>query len=321
MMKNTYKIMAAAALCIVSCGKEAPEEPYVPWRPEEVKEETTTLDQATRPMILTEQAAGKIVIVDQPTGKVAWEWKPSESSLSATQAAWFELPDEAKPVLDKSALLITASRGGVARVNVADSSVIFAAKPGGNPHSAEILPDGSIVVACSDGNKIVLYKKTGDEISTKISFSLPREAAHNVVWDKKRNCLWTASNGHVYKMSYNSAAPALVDEHIYDIPGDETMAHELIPSYGEDAMYLTTVQGVYKFYPETGTLANVDIFQQKNIKSISSGPEGWPEICTRPTSSSWWTSEVADFRGNRVYSFFKYQIYKARWYADQPFSY
>lgn len=64
MMKNTYKIMAAAALCIVSCGKEAPEEPYVPWRPEEVKEETTTLDQATRPMILTEQAAGKIVIVD-----------------------------------------------------------------------------------------------------------------------------------------------------------------------------------------------------------------------------------------------------------------
>ncbi len=45
------------------------------------------------------------------------------------------------------------------------------------------------------------------------------------------------------------------------------------------------------------------------------------EICTRPTSSSWWTSEVADFRGNRVYSFFKYQIYKARWYADQPFSY
>lgn len=313
--------MAAALLCIVACGKEDPEEPYVPWHPDEVEEETTTLDQSARPMILTEQAAGKIVIVDQPAGKVAWEWKPSESSLSATQAAWFELPNDAKPVLDKSALLITASRGGVALVNVADSSVIFAAKPGGDPHSAEILPDGSIVVACSSANKIVLYKKTGDGISSNVSFSLPLEAAHNVVWDKKRNCLWTASKGHVYRFSYNSSAPSLIQERIYDIKDDETMAHDLIPVYGEDAMYLTTVQRVYKFFPQTGTFADVDIFQQKNIKSISSGPEGWPEICTRPTSASWWTSEVADFKGNRLYSYFKYQIYKARWYSDQPFSY
>ena len=320
-MKNTEKILfAAMALCLAACGKEDVEEPYIPWRPEDVKEETIDLDKATRPLVLTEQAAGKVVIVDQPTGKLAWEWNPARSTLSSSQAAWFGLPDEAKPILDKSALLITASKGGVAIVNIKDTSVVFVAKPGGNPHSAEILPDGSVVVACSDGNKLALYKKTDGVISTKISFTLPLEAAHNVVWDKKRGCLWTASMGHVYKMSYNEAAPSLIQEHIYDVPGDATMAHELIPVCGEDALYLTTVQNVYKFNPETGVFSDVDIFQQKNIKSISTA-DGWPDVCTRPTSSSWWTSEVADFKGNRVYSFFKYQIYKARWYADQPFSY
>lgn len=321
MMKNTYDIIAAVILCFVSCGKESPEEPYVPWRPENVIEETIELEKTTRPMILTEQAAGKIVIVDQPTGKLAWEWKPEESTLTSTQAGWFALPDEAKPVLDKSALLITASRGGVALVSIDNKNVLFAAKPGGNPHSAEILPDGSIVVACSDGNKLALYKKTGDAISTKISFTLPLASAHNVVWDKKRNYLWTASEGRIYKLSYDSSAPSLFQEHSYDIPEDISMVHDMIPVYGEDALYITTVQNVYRFDPEKGSVSEVDIFQKQNIKSISIGPDGWPAICTRPTSSSWWTSEVVDFKGNRLYSFFKYQIYKARWYADQPFSY
>ncbi len=321
-MKISNKILVTA-LCIAaaSCGKENDPEPYVPWRPEEVKEDSIALDKATRPMLLTEQASGKIVMIDQPTGKLAWDWNPAESNLSASQAEWFGLPDETKPIMDKSAVLVTASKGGVAIVNVTDKSVTFAAKPGGNPHSAEILPDGSVVVACSDGNKLVLYKKDGESIGTKAAFTLVMTAAHNVVWDKRRNCLWTASDGHIYKLSYDQSAPSLTQEYSYDLPGDNTMVHDMVPVYGKDILYVTTQQNVFSFNPETGEISSVDIFQKKDIKSISTGPDGWPAICTRPTSTSYWTSEVVDFKGNRLFSFFKYRIYKARWFTDQPFSY
>lgn len=306
----------------MSCGKVEKDEHYVPWRPEEQKEDSIAFDKATRLMILSEQAENKIVMIDQPTGKLAWAWSAEKSDLSASQVKWFNLPDECKPVKDKSCVLVTASGGGVALIRVSDKAILFAANAGGNPHSAEMLPDGSIVVASSTGNKLQVYKSPSEgTIGAKAASSLKMDDAHNVVWDKKRSCLWTASGKYLYKLSYNESDCTLTQEYSYDLPEGNTTAHDLTPVYGEDELYVTTQQHVYGFNPESGIFAEVSIFQQKDIKSVSTGPEGWPSICTRPTSSSWWTSEVADFKGNRLFSYFKYQIYKARWYVDQPFSY
>ena len=43
----------------------------------------------------------------------------------------------------------------------------------------------------------------------------------------------------------------------------------------------------------------------------------------RPTSggSNWWSSEVCDLGGNRLFNRAGYQIYKARWYVENPFGY
>ena len=72
-MKKYLWILAAAFL-LQACSKDEEEGPYVPWRPGDDKEETIDLDKATKVMILTEQAKNRIVMIDQPTGKVAWEW-------------------------------------------------------------------------------------------------------------------------------------------------------------------------------------------------------------------------------------------------------
>ena len=90
-MKKYLWILAAAFL-LQACSKDEEEGPYVPWRPGDDKEETIDLDKATKVMILTEQAKNRIVMIDQPTGKVAWEWTAADSGLSAAEQAWFDLP-------------------------------------------------------------------------------------------------------------------------------------------------------------------------------------------------------------------------------------
>jgi len=79
-MKKYLWILAAAFL-LQACSKDEEEGPYVPWRPGDDKEETIDLDKATKVMILTEQAKNRIVMIDQPTGKVAWGWTGPAASV------------------------------------------------------------------------------------------------------------------------------------------------------------------------------------------------------------------------------------------------
>ncbi len=311
-------------LSLTGCykGQELP--PFVPWNPDDQEEETISLDEATRVMILPEQAGGRVVMIDVPTGKIAWEWKPEDSGLSSSEAKWFNLPDEAKPVLDRTCILVTASGGGVALIRISDKKAMFYANPGGNPHSAEILPDNGIAVASSTGNKLTLYKYDPDRpyVSSPVrTYTLTD--GHNVVWDHKRQCLWTASGAILYRYAYAGigSKDPLSQTNSYDLPAGNSGCHDLSPVYGEDALYVTSVQNVYRFDCATSKFSEVECFEKKNIKSISSGPEGYPTIVMRPTSGSWWSAEVCDVAGNRLFNRIGYQIYKARWYVDNPFGY
>ena len=324
-MKKYLWILAAAFL-LQACSKDEEEGPYVPWRPGDDKEETIDLDKATKVMILTEQAKNRIVMIDQPTGKVAWEWTAADSGLSAAEQAWFDLPDEAKPVYNRTCVLVTASGGGVALIRIADKKAMFYAKPGGNPHSAEVLPDGNVVVASSTGNLLSVYVYNGaDSYVSRPAFTMPVHSAHNVVWDRKRGCLWTATGAQLLKLAYNGKRtdPELTQVRSYDMAAGNTDAHDLAPVCGEDAMYVSTNQHVYKFDCAAEKFLDVEIFQQNTIKSISTGPEGYSTIVMRPTSggSNWWSAEVCDLGGNRLFNREGYQIYKARWYVENPFGY
>lgn len=266
-MKKYLWILAAAFL-LQACSKDEEEGPYVPWRPGDDKEETIDLDKATKVMILTEQAKNRIVMIDQPTGKVAWEWTAADSGLSAAEQAWFDLPDEAKPVYNRTCVLVTASGGGVALIRIADKKAMFYAKPGGNPHSAEVLPDGNVVVASSTGNLLSVYVYNGaDSYVSRPAFTMPVHSAHNVVWDRKRGCLWTATGAQLLKLAYNGKRtdPELTQVRSYDMAAGNTDAHDLAPVCGEDAMYVSTNQHVYKFDCAAEKFLDVEIFQQNTI--------------------------------------------------------
>jgi len=279
--------------------------------------EKPALETSARQLIVTEQASNTVRIYDQPTRQMLWQWNPETDGLSGERAGWFRLPDEAKPVYNKSCLLITSSNGGCAIVRIKDKKILFLAKPGGNPHSAEVLPDNNVVCASSEG-WLTLWKcdtlrqYAADHVQ-KIEF----KGVHNAVWDRRRNCLWCAGDEEMRCYLYKDGS--LVLDKSFALPS--RLGHDLMPVFGEDRLLLTTWSQVLYFDPSDCSFEEAPVFQQKNVKSVSTGESGHTAVYTTPIES-WWTDEVLELStGKRVFHAEGLHIYKARWRAENPFSY
>lgn len=274
---------------------------------------------SSKQLIVTDQASSSIFIYDFPTQETVWSWTAEDSEIPSGHAGWFGLPDEAKPVYEASCILMTDSRGGTALVRIKDKKALFYANPGGNPHSAEILPDGNIVVASSDGY-LTMYEQ--DETSAYADHHLDRillTSAHNVVWDKNRDCLWSAGGEIVYRLSCKDNKLQIQEQ--IPLPAGCGDAHDMVPVYGTNRLVLSTNSRCFYFYPESGTIEEAPSFRQGQIKSVSTGPFGYETICTVP-EESWWTTSILNFSsGNTLVRFPEAEIYKARWRLDSPFSY
>src|SRR5690606_2193401 len=88
-----------------------------------------------------------------------------------------------------------------------------------------------------------------------------------------------------------------------------------------NSLWLTNNDHVYRFDLLNRRLLPADeVTVQKHIKSVSSGSGSHPVIVIKP-KESWWTDEVIDIKGNRVFRMDGLKIYKARWMLPVPFSY
>lgn len=282
---------------------------------------SVTSIKAQKLIVLTEQAQHRLAIADVDQQKIVWEWSADSSSyIPAAHKKWFSSTDDAKPVYDGKYLLTTASGGVVALIRIADKKPVFYAYAGGNPHSAELLPDGNIVCASSTGNYLTLFK-----VDTTVNpddvkkWRMPIAFGHNVVWDKKRQLLWSAAMDHMLSYRYNNNCdePRLTLHDSIAIPG--TDAHDLFPDFDKDQLWLTNTTNVYRFDVATKKIIPTDL-PQKNIKSVSSGPAGFPVIIMRP-KEKWWSDEVLDAQQRSVFRQPGLRIYKARWMVKNSFSY
>lgn len=312
-MKLKYISILSLALVLAGCQKES-------GSPEDDGPVEITLETSRKQIIITEQTSSSVMIFDQPTRKQLWSWSAAEDgTIPASRAKWFNLPDEAKPVDDCSSILLTSSGGGVALVRINDSKVLFYAYPAGNPHSAEMLPDGSVVVASSTGNCLTVYQLSQSSAYVENpSCTVTLDDAHSCVWDRKRQCLWAAGGQTLACWEY--AGGILTEKKKYSVPSQG--AHDLVPVYGQDRLILTTGTALYYFDPGTGSFSAVEgASRTGNVKSVSTGPEGFTTICTIP-QESWYTDEVLSlFTGIRAFHLAGAQIYKARWRVDNEFSY
>lgn len=284
------------------------------------------LKDSERPILLSEQAESKAAIVDSLSGGTMWQWKAYDE-LNSTQAAWFRDIDEAKAVYNQEYVLITASSGGAALIRISDKKIMFYTHAKGSPHSAEVLPDGNIVVACSttgtpDGDALKLYRV--DSENPYVEQEIKRynlTFGHNVVWDREREVLWATDDQNLYTYMYDNSNPEdpelIRNEAFYPLP--DVSPHDLFPVYGHDQLYLTTANHIYVFDIASQTFVQHP-YSKGNIKSISDGPAGFGTLIIEPTTS-YWTNRVTNDRGSSVYFSSDSRIYKARWFIDNPFSY
>ena len=103
-------VCAAVALCAACEDDDRPIIPLPPLDP--------PASAGDKVIALVEQNPSRVALVDRASGEMLWSWTPADSDLTAAEQAWFELPDEVKPIYDCEYLLVTATRGGVAIIRI-----------------------------------------------------------------------------------------------------------------------------------------------------------------------------------------------------------
>jgi hypothetical protein len=284
----------------------------------------TDPQKVVRQIVFADQSVNRVAIADVDSKSVVWEWSPATSNVAAGDVKWFVNMSDAKPVYNNKYILANASTGGVALIRIADRKTVFYAYGGnGNVHSTEVLPDGNLVIAASTGGYLMLMRMDTTSLPyTGYTKKVSVTDAHNVVWDKKRQVLWTASQNKLYAFTYNfnCAAPDLTLTDSLTLPASG--CHDLFPVHGKDSLWLSTSSKVWAINLQTRTVTEQSALAR--IKSISSGPdENYPTILLQSIDGDqqWYNDKVIDFKSNTVLQVTGLKAYKGRWLLPCPFSY
>jgi hypothetical protein len=332
-MKKTISLSLFISLFfILGCKREVSQPTAAENSSEQFSTETVSTEATAKEMIICDQKNARIVMVDIANGnKVTWEWKPTASYAMIRSGAqgWFTNLSEAKLVYSGNHLLVTASGGGVAIINISSKKAIWYDYAGGNTHSAELLPNGNVVTASSTGGYLLIFtvdSYINDE--SKQGGKVIFEDVHNVVWDKATKLLWAAGKDKIKAFSYNNScsSPVLTLQKTYTMP--QGNAHDLFPVYGStNELWLSNSNHLYKFNVATGAFTLIKNSAGANIttvKSVSSGPSGYATIVDRANGNggeTWRTDVITDLNGVTVFRNTSYGMYKARWKLINSFSY
>lgn len=280
-------------------------------------------------VLTAEQRDGKAIVFKSghnwdASGSVSWEWDPQDA-LPSENKSWFSNISEVKPSRGCAEILVAASGGGVARVRLADSKLLFYGYAGGNTHSIAMLPDANIVSASSTGGYLCLFavpldsEETGASGPTPVYKRYELKDAHGVVWDAKRSTLWALGGEELVGYSYEGTKtePELKEKLRVKLEGTAVNGHDLYPAPGYDAL-MTTGAGVNVFDPNGRKFYPVS--KMRGVKSISLDANGTPLIQRAVTE--WWSETIffGDANDSPVGTCSGAKFYKARWFTPNEFS-
>lgn len=280
-------------------------------------------------ILICEQASGRVVLMDSATdwadpSAELWAWDPhADPTLTDEQRGWFSNPSEAKPARAGTRVLVTASGGGLALVDVFTGHAVFVAYAGGNPHSAALLPDGRIVTVSSTGERVSLFDPSAGSEPVQ---TLPLVDAHGVVWDVGRQCVWALSGKTIAQYGYTpgEADPELALIQTINLPLTPEAqqhprhgGHDLTRIPGEDAYFVSDMDHLWRFDPSDGLFTPLpQRHAMAHAKSISQLGEAGPIIVLQATEN-WWAEGPVALDGSQRWTLPGGRIYKARWWSAE----
>lgn len=271
-------------------------------------------------ILCSNQATRDVLVMDvdgdwSKPESILWKWNPEgDPAIPADRLKRFNHIDETKVVNGGKQILVTSSTGGMALVDIETKQSVFTGYPGGSPHSADLLPDGTIVTASSVGNFLMVFTRKDGEKTAHKTFKLTFADAHGVVWDKLLGLVWAVGKEAVVCCRYNFdyENPQLTIVESFPLKPNPYWGHDLILLEKERKLLMTgrnmlefdTMTGQYKLF-----------LKRKSVKSISIHPETGEQLVQIP-KENYWNDTVTLLNGDRKWTLpGNAKIYKARWFA------
>lgn len=298
-------------LACTSCSKLAPEQQAATVElPKNTSPKTLELGCTTCYIATTNQANDRVELYDESVtdwntaAALKWSWWPADwgGFSSAEIAAWSNVSDvkvrNTTHWSGTSQVIVTTSSGGLVAIAGHPNGLRkWAKNVGGNPHSAELLPNGNIAITASDGGWVRVYASSQSGTNgTYAQFNLPD--AHGVLWDPINNCLWAiGDNLYALTVGGTAASPTLTEitSRRFTVPGT---GHDLSPYYGDtNKLFFSATAGTYIYDKTTkiATQAPGSAFQS-SVKAISNQTASGHIVTTIPRSScpvnTWCTDYV-----------------------------
>ncbi len=275
--------------------------------PPEVSTETPAI-------LCADQADNRIRLVDPLT--------PGDRKTTL----WCYPPDDEKPLkyrptdakrveIKGETFILAAYHGRVRLVRFSDQKLIKDFSTYSSCHSAELLPDGSIVSVNSNHGMLRLHRSEDEFVDHELPY------AHGVTWDKERKCLWVLGD-FLYRFNYTGGNLSL--EHKFKMPKTPT-GHDLFPVRKEAKLLVSNNDGLYLFDIATGKFETVS--ELTGIKSASQDADGsiWVSEPKKIEGAKDWQSDgfipVRPKELTTGHTIEGALFYKARWWQKVSFSY
>lgn len=227
---------------------------------------------------------------------VLWHWDSSKSDIPAGYIGMFNHCDDAKLVDGGTKLLVTSSSttGGCALIDRNTEKCLFYARAN-NAHSAELLPDGRLVVACSTGtndrnNSLLVFDTDKPD---EVKYQAELTSAHGVQWIASRQRLYAIGEDKLVEYSlsdWNTDQPKLHVERTITTP--KNGLHDL--TVVSDDELLCAGNSAYLLHLDNLTFDELPQFRgESNVKSVNYNKSSgviWATIA----EESWWTFHIKE---------------------------
>jgi len=270
------------------------------------------------PIAVSDQASRQIIVYDpdkkdwSKKNAVLWKWSPSSENGFADLTPYWGLPTEGRVRYSsfhkRLVMAVTDSRGLAALIPFPEGDQrLWGLYVGGNPHAAEVLPDGNIAVASSTGGWVRVYTASqGSDSSTYAEYR--QTSAHGATWDPVNEILWTIGNREIagLKLSGTADRPELTLHVRLEV--ERLNGHDIQPVLGDpDRLWVASGGKVYQYIKSTNSLdltyPGVEKISRVGVKAVGSQWSGqvvetvtdYAKTPRGGCTMSIWCTETVDF--------------------------